>query len=155
MLHAAAMLFGFFLLWLLTTQRLASVQDVIIAAAAAVLCTALALRLGGASKAFAHAPRAAYSTVTRMGAVLAGALSTIRAALAADVTLKPALVRIKTRGRGDERAAFADLLSAAPGMAVVETDTEGFLAHVLDEDSVDPVDLGRLERVAGVKEHQS
>lgn len=155
MLHAAAMLFGFILLWLLTSQRLASVQDAVIAVAAALACTLLAMRFGGATGAFVRAPRAIYGVVARLGSVMAGALSTIRAALAADITLKPALVRIKTRGRGEERAAFADLLSAAPGMAVVETDAEGFLAHVLDEDSVDAADLGRLERVAGAQEQRS
>lgn len=154
MLHAAAMLFGFVVLWLLTTQHLSSVQDGVIAAVAAAVCTMLAWRLGGVGGAFVRAPRAMYSTIARMGSVMGGAVSTIRAALAADVTLKPALVRIKTRGRGDERAAFADLLSAAPGMVVVETDAEGFLAHVLDEDSVDPADLGRLERVAGAQEQR-
>jgi multisubunit Na+/H+ antiporter MnhE subunit len=152
MLHAAAMLLGFFGLWLLTTQRYLSVPEMFLGFGAAALCVLLALRLGGAGAAFVRAPRAAYGVVLRFNAVIAGALSTIRAALAADVTLKPALVRIRTRGRGEERAAFADLLSAAPGMVVVETDAEGFLAHVLEEDGVDAGELGRLERAAGAQE---
>lgn len=154
MLHAAAMLCGFLALWLLTTQRLASVQDAVIAGVAALLCVLMATRWGGASAAFARAPRAIYSTVARFGSVMAGAVTTVRAAISADVTLKPALVRIKTRGRGDERAAFADLLSAAPGMAVVDADADGFLVHVLDEDAVDAADLGRLERAAGAQEQR-
>lgn len=155
MLHAAAMLCGFIALWLLTTQRLTSAQDAVVAVIAALICVVLATRLGGVSGAFARSPRALYGVVSRLGSVLAGATATIRSALAADVTLKPALVRIRTRGRGDERAAFADLLSAAPGMAVVETDAEGFLVHVLNEDDVDAADLGRLERVAGAQEPRS
>jgi hypothetical protein len=35
-------------------------------------------------------------------------------------------------------------------MAVVETDADGLLVHVIDEDGVDATDLGRLEgRILG------
>ncbi len=46
MLHAAAMLCGFIALWLLTTQRLTSVQDAVVAVIAALICVVLATRLG-------------------------------------------------------------------------------------------------------------
>ena len=79
-----------------------------------------------------------------------GSVVTIRKAVSADVALNPALVRIKTRvGAAHERAAFASLITATPGMAVVETDADGFLIHVIDEDAIDAEDLGRLERAAG------
>ena len=82
--------------------------------------------------------------------MMRGAVATIRKALSADVTLNPALVRVRTRmTRSADRAAFAGLLTATPGMAVVETDAEGFLMHVIDEDSIDADELGRLERAAG------
>jgi multisubunit Na+/H+ antiporter MnhE subunit len=73
----------------------------------------------------------------------------VRAAVAADVTVKPALVRIKTRSAEPfAAAAVADLISAVPGMVVVETDDDGLLVHVINEDKVDAADLGALE--AGV-----
>lgn len=151
MLHTAAMLLGFFVIWLVATQRASTPEDLLIAAGASVFCVLVAMRAGGIGAAFASAPRAVWITISRAGAVLLGGLATIRAALAADVTLKPALVRVKTRGRGAERAAFAGLLSATPGMAVVETDTEGFLVHVMNEDAIDAAELGRLERVTGAQ----
>jgi multisubunit Na+/H+ antiporter MnhE subunit len=151
MLHAAAMLLGLCIFWLLATQRFSSGADVAVAVAAAAACTLLALRLGGPSQTFARAPRALFTVFARAGAVVRGALSTLRAALAADVTIKPALVRVRTQGRGAERAAFADMLGATPGMAVVEADPDGLLVHVMNEDDIDAADLGRLERITGVQ----
>lgn len=152
MLHAAAMFLGLCVVWLLATQRFATVDDLGVAVVVALMCTAIGMRAAGASAAFARAPRAIYTVIARLGSVLAGAGATVRAALAADVTLKPALVSVRTRGQGAERAAFADMLSATPGMAVVETDADGLLVHVMDEDSIDAADLGRLERVTGAQE---
>jgi multicomponent Na+:H+ antiporter subunit E len=151
MLHAAAMLLGLCILWLLSTQRFTSAQDVALAALAASACVLAAARAGGVGSAFARAPRALLTIVSRAGAVLGGSVATMRAAVAADVTLKPALVRVRTRGRGAERAAFADMLSATPGMVVVETDPDGLLVHVMNEDSIDAADLGRLERITGAQ----
>jgi len=149
MLHAAAMLLGLCILWLLATQRFSS-GDIAVAIAAGAVCTLLALRLGGVSPTFWRAPRALFTVLVRAGAVARGALSTLRAALAADITIKPALVRVRTLGRGPERAAFADMLGATPGMAVVESDADGLLVHVMNEDAIDAADLGRLERITGV-----
>jgi multisubunit Na+/H+ antiporter MnhE subunit len=149
MLHAAAMLLGLCIIWLLATQRYSSSEDIAVAVAAAAACVALAVRLGGVSRTYWRAPRALFTVLARAGAVVRGALATLRAALAADVTIKPALVRVRTRGQGIERAAFADMLGATPGMAVVETDPEGLLVHVMNEDGIDAADLGRLERITG------
>lgn len=151
MLHAAAMLLGLFVIWLAATGLSANVVDISIAAGAAFACVAVMLRMGGVGAAFWRAPRALYVTAMRAPGVVGGALATLRAALAADVTLQPALVRIKTRGAGVERAAFAHLLSATPGMAVVESDADGLLVHVTDEDDIDASDLGRLERMVGAQ----
>ena len=90
--------------------------------------------------------RRALRALSRIGAVFSGALSTMRAAIAADVTLRPALVRVKSRARRpNQRAAFGAMISATPGMAVVDVDPDGLLVHVLNEDAVDADDLGRLE----------
>ncbi len=151
MLHAAAMLIGLAVLWAAVTQRASSPQDWAIALAVGLACTAVALRFGGASSAFARAPRLWALSIARAGAVVRGTLATLRAAASADVTMKPALVRVRSRAtRSAERASFANLISATPGMAVVETDADGLLVHVLNEDAIDAADLGRLEaRVVG------
>jgi multisubunit Na+/H+ antiporter MnhE subunit len=149
MLHAAAMLCGLTLLWMLVSQRWSSPQDWLIAVAASAACIVVAWRFGGVGAAFANGPRLLLLTGARAGAVARGALATIRSALAADVTLKPALVRIKTRAeRAHDRASFASMISATPGMAVVDTDADGLLVHVMDEDAIDATDLGRLEERA-------
>lgn len=151
MLHAAAMLIGLAVLWTLLTQRVSSPQDWMIAVAVSFACVAVALRFGGASSAFWRAPRLWAVNFARSGAVMRGALATLRAAVSADVTMKPALVRVRSRtSRASERASFANMISATPGMAVVETDADGLLVHVLNEDGIDAADLGRLEaRVGG------
>ena len=103
MLHAAAMFLGLCVVWLLATQRFATVDDLGVAVVVALMCTAIGMRAAGASAAFARAPRAIYTVIARLGSVLAGAGATVRAALAADVTLKPALVRVRTRGHTRRR----------------------------------------------------
>jgi multisubunit Na+/H+ antiporter MnhE subunit len=150
MLHAAAMLCGLVILWMLASQQWSSPQAWLIAAGASFACVAVAARLGGVSESFWRAPRSAIVALSRAGAVLRGAVATIRKAVSANVALNPALVRVRTRmTRSSERAAFASLLTATPGMAVVETDADGFLMHVIDEDSIDADELGRLERATG------
>jgi multisubunit Na+/H+ antiporter MnhE subunit len=148
MLHAAAMLIGTCILWLLATQRWNSAEDFAIAACAASACVLIAARLGGVGGGFARAPQFALLALARAGPVVRGALATLRSALAADVTLKPALVRVRTRASSAaERAAFANMISATPGMAVVDTDADGLLVHVTNEDAIDAADLGRLEHL--------
>jgi multisubunit Na+/H+ antiporter MnhE subunit len=149
MLHAAAMLFGLAILWMLASQNWSSPQDWAIALGASAACILVALRFGGASAAFWSAPKLLILTGARVAAVASGALTTIRSALSADVTLKPALVHVRTRAaRAHERAVFAGMISATPGMAVVEADADGFLVHVMNEDAIDADDLGRLEQRA-------
>lgn len=146
MLHAAAMLCGLVILWMLATQHASSPQDWAIAGAAALACVAVGMRFGGASRAFSRAPRLFALNVSRAGAILRGTLMTLRAAASADVTMKPTLVRVRTRAQSvAERASFANMISATPGMAVVESDMDGLLVHVIDEDAIDAADLGRLE----------
>jgi multisubunit Na+/H+ antiporter MnhE subunit len=147
MLHAAAMLSGIFLLWLLLTQRWATPTDFAFAAAAALACVSAGLVLGGVRDTpFARAPQVLLLTLSRAGAVFSGALSTLRAALAADVSVKPALVRLKLQASAEAvRSAFSETISAAPGVVVVDSDADGVLAHVIDEDAVDAADLGVVE----------
>lgn len=151
MLHAAAMLTGLAVLWLLYSQTGIAASAATLAFGVAAACVLAALRFGGVGAAFAQAPGRLALGFARAGAVMRGALATMRASIAADITLTPALVRVRTRASNAEtRAALADMMSAAPGMVVVECDSDGFLVHVIDEDGVDAADLGRLEaRVLG------
>lgn len=147
MLHAAAMLVGLFLLELLATQHWSSSYEIVIAVVIAAACVGAAMRLGGVGRnPFSHAAPFLRLVLARSGAVARGSLTVVRAAVAADVTVKPALVRIKTRSAEPlATAAVADLISAVPGMVVVETDDDGLLVHVINEDAVDAADLGALE----------
>ena len=146
MLHAAALLAGLFLLWLLLVQQALTLTSFATAGAVAVACVLIAARFGGVGAAFARAPRGVWLTFARAGEVARGVFSTLRAAVSADVIMRPALVRLRTRTRRTEsRASFAHLLSATPTIAVVDTDADGFLVHVLNEDAIDAADLGRLE----------
>ncbi len=158
MVHAAAMLTGLWALWLLLTQYWTAPTALLVGGAVALACVLIAARFGALKDgdgAFARAPQLMWLTATRGGDVLRGALGVMRAAVAADVTLKPALVRVRTRATSDlARAAMADMISAAPGAVVVDVDSEGFLVHVLDEDAIDVVALGDLEArvIGGVEE---
>jgi multisubunit Na+/H+ antiporter MnhE subunit len=65
---------------------------------------------------------------------VAGA-ATIRAAIAGDIKLKPAIVRIRTRLTDTAGvASFAGIIGFAAGAIVVASDDEGLLAHVNEED---------------------
>lgn len=147
MLHAAAMLIGLFLLALCATQSWISPHELLLVGAFALVSVAVTMRLGGVGRnPFSYAFSFLTLAVARIGAVVRGTLSIMRASVAADVTLKPALVRVKTRGADAfASAAFADLISAVPGVVVVGADADGVLVHVMDEDAVDAADLGALE----------
>lgn len=148
MLHAAAMLAGLFALGLLLTQGWASQDQALLVFGAALVSTSAALWLGGIRKnAFSTAPQFAMLIAARAGDAVRGALTTIRAALAADVTLKPALVSVHAETTSSfAKAAAADLISAAPGSVVVETDSDGMLVHVMNEDGMDSAAFTALQR---------
>lgn len=146
MLHAAAMLIGLIAFGLFALGRGVSAETAAIAAGLAFACVVFAARFGGLGRTAFSAPQLIVLALGRAGAVLRGSFATVRAAIAADVTLKPALVRVKTRPTGAfAQAAFADLMSAAPGVVVVEADADSALVHVNDEDGVDAVEIGALE----------
>lgn len=149
MLHAAAMLIGTCVLWLLATQRWNSADGLTLAVASALACVFLTARFGGIGGGFAEVPRAAALITGRAVAVLRAAFDTARAAAAGDVTLQPGLIRVRTRSADPEvRTAFAAIVSATPGMAAVELDGEGALVHVMNENDVEAADLARLEDIA-------
>ena len=146
MLHAAAMLIGFFLFALLAFAQRDLAEAALFAAVLAAAGVAFAARFGGLGATVMSAPQALVLGTLRSGAVLSGALKVIRSALAADVTLKPALVRVKARAQtGLARAVMADLVSATPGSVVVENEPDAALVHVTDEDAIDAAEIGALE----------
>jgi multisubunit Na+/H+ antiporter MnhE subunit len=150
MLHAAAMLAGLFALGLLLTQGWASQDQALLVFGAALASTGAAMWLGGIRKnAFSTAPQFVVLITSRAADIVRGALSTIRAALAADVTLRPALVSVHAEMTDSfAKAAAAALISAVPGSVVVETDTDGMLVHVMDEDAMDSAAFTALQRRA-------
>jgi multisubunit Na+/H+ antiporter MnhE subunit len=146
MLHAAAMLLGLILIWLALTQRAVAPLDWALAGLVALAALLIAWRFGGLGRGFARTPQVLVLGASRANAIWRGAVGTVRAAIAADVTLQPALVRVKSRVTGAEaRAMLADMISAAPGQVVVEADADGLLLHVIDEEAVDAAALGALE----------
>jgi multisubunit Na+/H+ antiporter MnhE subunit len=145
MLQAAAMLVGLWAAWLLLSQAPLTLENLAVAAAAAALCAAVSVRFGGVRD--LGAPLGvAWRRLRRAPETFRAALSTARAAIAADISLRPALIRIKPRqGRVAVKAAFAEAISANPGWIAVESDADGLLAHVLDEEAVEPHQISALE----------
>src|SRR5690348_11808595 len=113
MLRAAASFLGLSLIWLLATQRVGACAYCAIAALTAAGAVLIGGGVGGGvSGGSLHAPRLVLLGLSRVNTVLAGAASTARAALAADVALTPGLVRLKTRtDDADARADLATLIS--------------------------------------------
>ena len=134
MLQAVALFSGTFVVWLLLEQRFtpAALAAAVAAAVACVLLTARLPRLG--RRTFTLMPKLAAVQLMRTGAAFADAIRTVRAAIAADVRLRPALVRVRTRG-GDALsvATLANWIGATPGAVVISSDSEGLLVHVNDE----------------------
>lgn len=146
MLHAAAMLIGIFALATLVLGGRDLAEVVAPAAAIAAVSVMFAVRFVGIGPTAFSAPQVVLLSLSCAGAVVRGTLATMRAAIAADVTLQPALVRVRTRAQAEfTRAILAHLMSAPPGLVVVESDADGMLAHVTEEDRVDAVAIGALE----------
>lgn len=144
----AAVLFSLFT-GLATDLAHLSVMVAAAGALAVVAVMAWAARLGGVdaeSAPFWRIARLGGALIQRAGAAWVDSISVARHALAADVTLNPALLRVRMRARGPAaRAAFAHLVGAAPGVLVVDMDEDGLLAHVIDEAAIDASELAALE----------
>jgi hypothetical protein len=147
MLHAATLFTGFCLIFGLATHAWASPQGIVLTAGAAAFSTAFAVRAGGAGAAFTHALRVVMAWFAGLPMAIGGALATIRAALAADVALQPALVRVRAPSLGD-RDAFLTSVGSTPGAVVVSAEGESVLLHVLDEGRIDAERLSALQKRA-------
>lgn len=153
MLHVAALVAGLAGLWIIlawTANPAAPAAELVAAGVFVAVLTALwTARLGGVDRESAphwRVLRLAPLFMRRISATLQGAGAAARAAIAADVTLRPALVRIRTRRQSDaSRSALAHFISAAPGGVIVDIDGDGMLAHVLQEEALDAPQLAALE----------
>ncbi|MFZ2029341.1 MAG: Na+/H+ antiporter subunit E [Vitreimonas sp.] len=134
MLQAIALFSGMFGAWLLLEQRFTPAA-LVVALAAAIACVVLTARLPRLGRrTFTLMPKLAAVQFMRTGAAFSDAIRTVRAAIAADVRLRPALVRVRTRG-GDALsvATLANWIGATPGAVVISIDSDGLLVHVNDE----------------------
>ncbi len=146
MLHAAAM---FLVYTILAALVLAGAAAPWLPPVLALVCVLISLRFGGVSGAFASLPRNLYWRIERAGAAMLGVLRTLRAALAADITLSPALLRLRSRAIDEQAAAnLAAMISATPGAVVVGVDAGSLLVHVINEGAGELTDYARLETLA-------
>jgi multisubunit Na+/H+ antiporter MnhE subunit len=134
MLQAIALFSGTFAVWLMLEQRF-TMAALLVAAAASIVCVVMTARLPRLGRGtFTQMPRLAAVQAMRAGAALGDAIVTVRAAIAADVKLRPALVRVRTRGSDVLGVAtLANWIGATPGAVVISSDDEGLLVHVNQE----------------------
>lgn len=147
MLHAASLVLALFVLWLAASEAgFSTVDNLWIAGASAALCTGIAARFGGVGRQFTRLPAGLIVFTEQSAGMMSAALKTVRAGLSAKISIGPALVRVRSKNtEGEKGAALAGLISAHPGMAVVETDADGLLVHVLDEAAADGAAFAHFE----------
>lgn len=125
--------------WAVAAWGGAGPQDVAPIAVSVLLALLIALRLGWLGRDAAILPRALTAlarTPARIRAKTAGAWQVAQAAVSADVTIKPALVKLPlTDPEAASRATAAGALSEAPGAFVVALAPDAVLVHVLNEDA--------------------
>jgi multisubunit Na+/H+ antiporter MnhE subunit len=123
-------------LWLMAHAQ--SVGDVVAGASAAAAAVFIGWRFGGSIADAVQGARGVWAWPRRAGARALGAWRVIRAALRADVTLQPALVRVRALPAESGAAA---VIGDTPGVVIVAEDTHGLLAHVIDEKQSEADDL--------------
>lgn len=149
-MRAAALLAGLVGLWIiLYSAAPLRLQDVITGGGVALAIVLVTARLGGVdadSVPHFRLLRLSLLHLRRAWPELRGAGGVVRRAIAADVNMRPALVRVRTRPQSNaSRATFVQFVSAHPGGLVIDVDNESVLAHVLHEDGLDGPALARLE----------
>jgi multisubunit Na+/H+ antiporter MnhE subunit len=143
MVHAAATWIGLFVIGFLAMQG-ANAALLALGAALCVLVSMYALGIERAS--LGSMLTALRGALGRAPAVLRGVVSTMRAAAAADVTLRPALVQVRTQAADDfSIGALAWAVSAAPGSVAVDASGDSVLVHVLEENDESAAKLSAIE----------
>jgi multisubunit Na+/H+ antiporter MnhE subunit len=104
-----------------------------------VIAVAFSARLGWLGRESAFLPRLlrrAGTTPQRLRAKASGAFRVVRAAISADVVMKPALIKVALPATDPiARAEAAAAVSQAPGAACVTLTDDAMLVHVIDEDA--------------------
>jgi multisubunit Na+/H+ antiporter MnhE subunit len=148
MLRAAAAFFGFGIVWMLIAPPSVALSAVTVGAAAGALM--VGVRFAAGTPLFLRPPHFAALAISQIGAALRSAFGVLRSALAADISLAPALARLKTRSSDDElRGDLARAISATPGLVLVDADSDGLLLHLLDEGGAAAADLSAMEARLG------
>ncbi len=153
MLEAIVLFLWTFAVWLFLQQQFTAlaIASALLASGACVLVAWRLSRLGGGT--FTRMPRLALLQAMRIGAAFAEAFAIVRAAIAADVRLKPALVRVRARtSDAVGLATLANVIAAAPGAVVIASDEEGLLVHVNQEGDERFANVRAWEAVLDVKE---
>jgi multisubunit Na+/H+ antiporter MnhE subunit len=135
MINFTALFVVLFGLWLITH---ASPEAGPIAGA---LCAAVATLVSwrfGVPEVATRAPQELRSWLSRAWRKARGTWRVIRAALQADVTLHPALVRVRAPDASAGRLAAA--IGGTPGATIVAEDADGVLIHVIDENEASRFD---------------
>jgi multisubunit Na+/H+ antiporter MnhE subunit len=131
-------------------------RDLAAGATSLALAVAVSARLGWLGRDAAFLPRLlkhAAALPQRLRGKTAGAFRVARAAISADVVMKPALIKVgMPAADAIARAEAAAAVSQAPGAACVTLAADAMLVHVLDEDAT-PEDL--LRRRAGLPRRRS
>ena len=93
-----------------------------------------------------------------MGEIFKANIRVLRACLASEVNINPALVKIRTRCQSDlARTIFANSITLTPGTVTVDIDGDMLLVHALFEDEAQPEDFEEMDRrvaraVDGIRE---
>jgi multisubunit Na+/H+ antiporter MnhE subunit len=140
------MLLGLTILWLLLTQLWNTPSELSTAVMVGFVCTWFAARFFRIQDGYLRAPQTLSLVARRWTTIASASASTVLSAIAADVMLKPALVRLKSRAHSPPGSLFTHLMSATPGVVVVDADQEGLLVHVNNEDRVDLETAARADR---------
>lgn len=143
MVHAAATWLGLFLIGLVATQG----ANAVALAACTAGCALASVYLFGVERANLGAMLSALAgLLARVPALFRGAARTMRAIVAADVTLRPALVQVKTYAEDDfSLGATVCAMSASPGVVAVDASGESILVHVIEERDDSAADLRAIE----------
>src|SRR5262245_8449169 len=137
MFHAASMLAGLALVWLVLSPSVAQLE-LAAGCAALVFVALISWRLGLAGRETAPypgLPRRAFMAIQRAPATVRESIRTVRAMFALP---QPALVQMRSRSAsGAARASAVRALCANPGTLVVEAGADTVLLHVIDEQAFD------------------
>lgn len=151
--HVVGLAAAIFALWLALAQN-TSQASLIGGAAAAVLALAFAWRLGALDREGAFYFRIiplAWLALRRAPAALAGGARVAMGAVGAIETLKPGFVRLRIgAASGLARATHTLAASAAPGVAVADSDETSVLLHVWSEPAALPAAMLAIEREAAL-----